>query len=90
MLEKHPEARDDDHLLMFYVWIYQDGGIHTKKFGQVAQAILRGELVSPMAVSRARRKIQELCPQLRGKEYANRHREATRMREAISQGKLFT
>jgi len=76
VLEQYEDARDNDNLLMAIIWDAQ-----VKRLGQNivtmnAWNFLKlhsdGKLASTESVTRARRKVQELHPELRGKNYAKR------------------
>jgi len=70
VLQKHPQTRDNDRLLLFEVWKKQDAFFFynfNKKFVQTKQ------LLSPDLITRYRRKIQEQNPSLRGATWTARH-----------------
>ena len=71
ILEKHPFARDDDYILYGYV-MNEYGYSMNICFSEVSELIREKCLPAMITVWRARRKVMELYPELRGKSYKNR------------------
>lgn len=71
ILEKHPFSRDDDYILYGYVMNEYGYSVGTG-FSEVAKLIKEKSLPAMITVWRARRKVMELYPELRGKSYKNR------------------
>ena len=71
ILEKHPFARDDDYILYGYV-MNECGYSMSISFLEVYELIKEKYLPAMITVWRARRKVMELYPELRGKSYKNR------------------
>lgn len=74
MLTRFPETRDNDRLLMIYVWCIQNPLL--KPFGfpfrDFANEFIYGHYADPESIRRTRQKIQEQHPELRGKSYTRR------------------
>ena len=71
ILEKHPFARYDDYILYGYV-MNEYGYSMNICFSEVSELIREKCLPAMITVWRARRKVMELYPELRGKSYKNR------------------
>ncbi len=71
ILENHPFARDDDYILYGYV-MNECGYSMGISFLEVSELIKEKYLPAMITVWRARRKVMELYPELRGKSYKNR------------------
>jgi hypothetical protein len=86
LLIKNPKTRDSDNLLVATYYFYEEGG---KDFlqNQTAYDFLKkmsdGKLTSFESISRARRKIQEQNPLLRGNNYKERKENSDDIREKI-------
>lgn len=78
ILTKWPQTRDND-MLLWGQFLFIKGFVTTQeKFFDVLSRIKSDRLPSFESVSRARRKVQELEPDLRGKRYSQRkHEEKT-------------
>ena len=87
LLNQHSKLQDSDNMLIGYVWHLDlaDIGISTKRITATDLLIhLRdGDLTSAEAITRARRKLQEENPHLRGAKYAMRHNEQTHVQEQL-------
>ena len=77
LLEKHQVLRDDDARLICNVWAAEmkNMNIDPNQFAEIFHLFKNGYLSSPEAITRGRRKIQELEPSLRGELYYKRHKE---------------
>jgi hypothetical protein len=85
LLEEFPEARDNDNLLLLKVWAEQDDTLRKgKTFYQFATGMLTGKYMKFESVSRARRKVQEENPELRGKYYLDRKELSEEVRMEIN------
>lgn len=78
LLEKHPRLRDDDNKLVANFWFNEVG--ETKDFLKNYAA---GNITPADSITRARRKLQELHPHLRGEKYNERHKEEKKVRKSI-------
>tara|TARA_Y100001938_G_scaffold130909_1_gene187382 strand:+ start:3136 stop:3483 length:348 start_codon:yes stop_codon:yes gene_type:complete len=89
ILEKYPQARDDDMKLMafmiydFYNW--NKHYINSKSAKDVCTDIYQGKVAHFTSVLRCRQKLQEKCPELRGKLYELRKRRADIVKEQIKE-----
>ena len=85
LLSKHPVLRDNDTLLISLVWntqLEQKDYIGSRDFLDVMQL---GYLAKPESVTRARRKIQEDNPLLRGKTHGKRQEEQSNVLNQLNQ-----
>ena len=94
MLTKHPKTRDNDSLLLAYVWVYQCGGKTYAENISMWDFILdftRKNFAEVSGITRCRRKLQEEHPELRGKLYDKRHQMKDSVKEEIKNwsGELF-
>lgn len=72
ILTKYPLARDDDMLLYgFFLYLNQLVGKEERFYSVIAESKKRG-LPSYEGITRARRKVQEKEPSLRGERYKQR------------------
>lgn len=90
LLVKYPELRDDDNKLLAQAWFYLHPDIFDTTEGKNWLSIVgSGELVRPDTITRARRKLQEKVPGLRGVNYKKRKDRAEEVRKNIDgQGTL--
>lgn len=72
IMREHPEARDDDFKL--YGWACKESDVRVMQltFTQVLWNASKLNIPSYESVTRARRKLQEQHPELRGKKYQTR------------------
>lgn len=80
LLEKYPHLRDSDNKLVANIWNQEKQD--TDAFGFL-QLYADGKITPADSITRARRKLQELHPELRGKKYDQRHREEKKVRKNI-------
>ena len=73
ILLKYPQTRDDDKLLMLYVWIAEKPSLKNITFMGFANEFKGGKLSHPMTIVRNRAKLQEKDVMVRGKLYDKRH-----------------
>ena len=85
-LERVPECRDNDRLLFFQIWAYQNPKIRDVNFSvmQFAEGFLNGSYAEPSSISRCRQKLQELHPDLRGDLWDKRHNEGDETSKEIN------
>jgi len=81
LLKLNPLFRDDDNKLIARIWLSEtkgnvSGRDFLKDFGN-------GKYTSPEAIRRARQKLQEQDPTLRGILYSKRHKNATKVKKGI-------
>jgi len=86
ILKKYAVTRDNDSLL---VATYHKLEIGTEKFETLSAReyltkIINGELITADTITRGRRKIQELNPELRGKTYIERQKNSIEVRNRIN------
>lgn len=69
LLQKSKHLRDNDMQLIVKVWAMESG---LSESNPVFKKMASGALTAPDSITRARRKIQESNPSLRGKTYKAR------------------
>jgi hypothetical protein len=72
LLTAYPITRDDDRLLVWLFWRNQFERLDNYTLEMFRSAFLGGMLSPPETITRARRKVQEKNPDLRGITYADR------------------
>ena len=72
IMREHPEARDDDFKLYGWACKESDARVMQLTFTQVLWNASKLNIPSYESVTRARRKLQELHPELIGKKYQAR------------------
>lgn len=76
ILTEDPRTRDDDQLLCAIIWsrlaMKQGLDVRNKTGYEFLLLYVQNKLVSADTITRARRKIQEERPSLRGKKYVER------------------
>ena len=70
LLTNYPQLRDDDNKLISKIW-YEESSAYT--FKEFLIEFGNGKRTSPEAIRRARQKLQEHNPHLRGQLYNKRH-----------------
>lgn len=85
-LDRVPECRDNDRLLFFKIWAYQNPNLRDDNFSfkNFAIGFLNGSYAEPSSISRCRQKLQELHPELRGELWDKRHKEGDDTRRDIN------
>jgi hypothetical protein len=87
ILSQHPECRDDDRLLVVNIWYAEMLGqnIEPTKISAKGFFNLYANEKLPIAdlITRARRKVQEENPKLRGNTWETRHKEEEKVRKYI-------
>tara|TARA_R110002020_G_scaffold374627_3_gene585906 strand:+ start:711 stop:1013 length:303 start_codon:yes stop_codon:yes gene_type:complete len=85
LLKEFPLTRDNDNLLILKVWAEQDNTLRmNKSFSDFSVGMIAGKYMKFESVSRARRKVQEENPELRGKYYKERKELAEEIRLGIN------
>ena len=80
LLENYPILRDDDNKLIAKIWWSENNNQTTKDF---LINFGNGNHTSPEAIRRARQKLQEHNPHLRGKLYNKRHKNGATVKSGI-------
>jgi hypothetical protein len=75
LLESNPKYRDDYKGLIARVWFEEIERSKDLKAIELLNKLAKGELSHPESIMRARRKIQENNPNLRGETYKKRQTE---------------
>lgn len=86
ILEKYPVTRDNYHILLLEIWARQKPSLtdpDTPFRSGFAREFANGEFASVLSVTRARRKVQEEHPHLRGSTYKVRKVLANDVRDGI-------
>ena len=85
-LINHPVLRDSDERLMANIWskaILPPHTLETISAKGLLEKLAEGKLPSYESISRCRRKLQELYPDLRGDKWYKRHKRADNIRRDI-------
>ena len=88
-LENNPKCRDSDMYLVAYIWwgeSQDNGRFKDKSASDLLISIGQGKVTNYESISRARRILQQLHPELRGKKYKKRHK---KQEEVIDDIKLI-
>ena len=81
ILTKHPITRDDD-MMLYGQFLFQNGKVGKQEtFYKVLASAKKRKLPSYESITRARRKVQEKEPSLRGQRYSQRHKAEEEYRE---------
>lgn len=84
LLQRFPETRDNDRLLIVKVWAEQNPQLRDGiSFKQWAVDYISDNYADAESIRRSRQKIQEQHPELRGKSYAERQRLESKVRQGI-------
>lgn len=81
ILTIYPETRDDDRKLIAQMWFRENEDV--TGFQQFLGAFMNGKFTNPDTITRCRRKVQEMHPELRGAKYAERQRRGGELRTEI-------
>ena len=85
LLQEFPLTRDNDNLLLLKVWAEQDNTLRMNKlFSDFSVGMIAGKYMKFESISRARRKVQEENPELRGRYYKDRKELAEEIRLGIN------
>ena len=80
LLENYPVFRDDDNKLIAKIWWSET---KTNSLESFLRAFGDKKISSPEAIRRARQKLQEHNPHLRGKLYDKRHKNGKTVKSGI-------
>ena len=87
LLTNHQRLRDDDCKLIVNVWMKElrktKDQLQKMSGLEVLELVSRGAVTKPESITRARRKLQEEYPHLRGFSYVRRHQKAEETRKTI-------
>ena len=87
-LTKYPLLRDNDDRLMANIWAdyigRQENMDGPETWKDIIHLLAKGKLPSYESISRCRRKIQQINPELRGKKWTERQRRAKKIRKEIA------
>ena len=94
ILTRYPKTRDNDSLLISYVWVQQAGGkeyVKDLSFRDFILDFIDKRFAEPSGITRCRRKLQEHDPELRGELYEKRHKRVQSVKEELKNwtGGLF-
>lgn len=84
LLETYPKLRDNDVRLVASYYYNNISNINQISAIDFLQIMVNGNLPSPDTITRARRKIQEKHPELRGVNYVERQKLEKQVRENIN------
>ena len=84
LLETYPKLRDNDVRLVASYYYNNISNINQMSAIDFLQIMVNGNLPSPDTITRARRKIQEKYPELRGVNYVERQKLEKQVRENIN------
>ena len=89
LLQAHPHLRDSDKRLVANIWALdiahnRNTGIENISSIEILNDLADGKLTNYDSITRARRKVQESFPDLRGQKYADRKQEEKDTRENIN------
>lgn len=80
-LTKYPDLQDSDTKLIATVWLHQSKGVEDKY--NFLKLFSQGKVSNPESITRSRRKVQELNPKLRGKNYLKRQKEQQNVKKQL-------
>ena len=86
LLRKHKELRDDDNRLYICICMLSDKVLSTSgaTFLHFGTQLVKGAYPPLESITRARRKVQELNPELRGVNYGKRKNRAVEVQNGIN------
>jgi predicted nucleic acid-binding Zn ribbon protein len=73
ILRQHPRTRESDNVLIPTYWWIHDRATECKTALEVMHMIADGKLTGFESITRSRRLLQNEFPELRGKNYRERH-----------------
>ena len=88
LMEKHPNTRDCDFKLSYlYIFFESEGSDYLKSINglEFLTELANGRYTSTDCITRARRKVQENCPELRGNNYKERQTESKTFKTKINE-----
>ena len=91
LLTDQPKTRDSDNLLILKVWAEQEPSLRRTSFSFVnfSYYFINGIFHSTESICRARRKIQEEFPSLRGASYKARQNHQEDVKEQLRSPELL-
>lgn len=84
LLETYPKLRDNDVRLVASYYYNNISNINQISAIDFLQIMVNGNLPSPDTITRARRKLQEKHPELRGVNYVERQKLEKQVRQEIN------
>lgn len=84
LLEAYPKLRDNDVRLVASYYYNNISNINQMSAINLLEVMVNGNLPSPDTITRARRKLQEKHPELRGVNYVDRQKLEKQVRENIN------
>jgi hypothetical protein len=89
LLRSHSHLRDSDKRLVANIWVLEVTSIYKKPIENISSleflnCVAEGKLTNYDSISRARRKVQEQYPDLRGTKYKEKQDEAKDTRKNIN------
>lgn len=84
LLETYPKLRDNDTRLVASYYYNNISNINQMSAINLLEVMVNGNLPSPDTITRARRKIQEKHPELRGVKYLERQKLEKQVRQEIN------
>ena len=91
LLHKYPETRDNDNTLLVKVWAEEKPEIKTEGYSLATFTLSfkKGEFSSSESVRRTRQKLQQEFPELRGKNYVERHKHEDVIKEQLTEPEMY-
>ena len=84
MLENYPKLRDNDNRLFMSLILMLDKELKDQSVKEFTKKFITGHYPAMESVTRARRKVQEEFPHLRGESYINRQLNAENVKNGIN------
>lgn len=84
LLEAYPKLRNNDVRLVASYYYNNIANINQMSAIELLEVMVNGNLPSPDTITRARRKIQEKHPELRGVKYEEKQKFEKQVRENIN------
>jgi hypothetical protein len=84
MLENYPKLRDNDNRLFMSLILMLDKELKDQSVKEFTKKFITGRYPAMESVTRARRKVQEEFPHLRGESYINRQLNAENVKNGIN------
>jgi len=89
ILEKWPDTRDNDNLLLLYVWLQDNPNLKSLSFMEFAKLFKEGNFTSSEAIRRTRQLTQQNFPHLRGLKYETRRKHQAKVLEELREPNLY-
>lgn len=90
ILEKWPETRDSDNLLILAVWKKDNPKVKEISFLEFAEGFMKGIYTNPESIRRNRQALCNNFPHLRGHSYDSRHKNQAKVLEELRSAELFS